>query len=379
MEEVDLLKKLISINTINSDNGEKIKEIIKDYFGLKLAKVDFEEFEFEGIKNFVFSFGKGEKCFAFHGHYDVVPVEREKWDTDPFEPVEKDGYIYGRGAADMKGGVASLIVAFANLSKNKEVVDKCKVILMVTGDEEQTGLKGMKPTLDKIVKKFNIIRSLDTEPTSTNKGCDTIKNGRRGVFWLETIITGVPGHASSPSKFKNPIDGAYLVIENLRNYKLTDKPDMDKTTIVPTMVHSDGGAYNVVPTTAKIKIDMRYNYGTDPVLFMKNIETLLMKNGFGVEFKHAPIDAAFKNTDPKYEKQLVEIVKDVIGFIPSLETTGGTSDARFFTSLGIPSLEIGPRGYSNNIHGNNERVAIEDIVNTRKIAELAVIKWVEEL
>lgn len=356
---IELLKKLVSINTIDSKNSDQVFQAILDYLKEKNVPFEHQILEFEGVKNLLIRHRGEGPLLALNGHYDVVPVS-EGWSHDPFTPVIKDGKLYGRGASDMKAGVVANVEAFAQLAKEGK-----NVLLMVVGDEEKAGYKGTKPVLDAIEEKIDYAIVTEGMQGDQEFG-ESIKVGRRGVFWFEFTIIGKPGHASRPHQAKNPADAISSLLNVVQSMKLPDSPDMVPTTIVPTKISMDGGATNVIPREATITFDMRYNYAIEPESVPKALKEIVERLGYQASYKILENEPAFFNKDPNFLELVRRIMKSK-GYLAKPDTKGGSSDARFISAKGIPVLEIGPRAY--NIHSTDEYVVLEDV---EKLVDLLV-------
>jgi|GEM_PF-3650348 len=361
MDAIDLLKEMVRVNTVDSRNGDRIIKLVLGYLAKEGGAFTHERVSIDGVKNLIVYTGKKGPAFVLNGHYDVVPATRDGWATNPFEPVERGGFIYGRGTTDMKSGLAAQVSAFARYSRNP----RGRAILMVVGDEEKGGFRGTGPLVERLANKEKIARLLIAEPTSQNVLGDISKKGCRGVLWLNVAIKGVPGHASRPLQAKNPIEAAAGLITYLRTAKFPEKSNMVPTTAITTYAHSDSGATNVIPELAELNIDVRYNHGTKPANVVKMIERFIAKTGCRATVKILEDSPYFINKDKGFERIVAKVVKRHTGRRIKFTTVGGSSDARFFSYKGIPVLEFGTR--MEGMHGNNERVSIDDVRTLERI------------
>ncbi len=356
MNTINLLKEMIGIRTVNSENGEKIIALIQAYLNdlnLDIKKVQMEK---EGVVSAAF-FSHAPCTFVINGHYDVVEVNEEEWATQPFSPVEKDGLIFGRGASDMKGGLAAGISAFAELIKTGR-----PVCLMVVGDEEKGGHRGTEPLLEKLLTDGVIspnARAIIPEPLSVQKPCDHIKQGQRGVLEFVVKITGKGGHASIPQMLNNPIEVGSRLVTYLQSTRWPMGLGMEPTTISATSFQSTGKSPNVIPSSAMITFDCRFNYKTDPKTVEKAVVDFVKDAFCDVDIETIGVMGPSKNRDVEFVEQLKHVVKEVAGFVPFVSTLGGASDARFFVEKGMGAVELGPRPI--NIHAANEAVSITDV------------------
>ncbi len=349
---IEMIKKLIEINTVDSKNGDKIIEIILDY--LKGTDFKYEIVEKEGVKNLIAWKGDLKNVkIILNGHWDVVPAD-PKW--DPFLAREIDGFIYGRGSGDMKSGLGVAIDVFKN-SKRKDLM------LMAVGDEEKGGYKGTKVCVEWLKKKgVKPKYVLITEPVSEKEFGDAIKIGRRGVLWLDVRIKGIPTHASRPEKGKNPIDALSLFNQFTKNIKLPED-EMGKTSIAITSFISKSNAYNATPKEGLIRIDIRKNAATKTKEIIKRFKEFFNSLGYDAEINIKIDEPSFLNKDKRLENIVIESFKKY-GYNPRKSTTGGASDARFF-DCGRVELGI----VSRNIHSFEEHASIEEIKKLKNILE----------
>ncbi len=339
----ELLKDLIRVNTVNSANGGEIGRIVKEYLEGRGAKFKVREFEFEGIKSFVYENKSEGQCeLALCGHYDVVPALDWK---EAFEAVEREGYIYGRGACDMKGGLAAIIEAFAQLSESEK-----RIMLLVLGDEEKGGFKGAERVLEEIDLPKRMIL---TEPFSVKELGDKMRIGARGVLFLRGKIKGKGGHASRPHLADNPINKAEKLIKKVKEFDGSGDDALPATTLSLTQINASGGAINVIPSELTFAVDCRYNR-------VKNRE-------YVVEYLKEVCDEVEVVLDQREyinkDERLVEVVKNAIkeetGKEPLLSAEGGSSDGRFFCWKGCGVVEVGP--VARKMHAKGECVKYEEL------------------
>ncbi len=364
--ELELLKKLIRIKSVNSLGGGDITNRILDYLEERKAKFSHRILKFGNIKNLVLFAGEGEEAIVLNGHYDVVPASRKAWGTDPFDAHEEGGFVYGRGTCDMKGSLVSLVSAFADYACQPTEKQKGKVILMIVGDEEKGGKNGTIRVLESIIDDgIKVKKALVGEPNANEKFGDRIKNGRRGILWLKLSVKGRAGHGSRPREAKNPILTAVKIMNELRSLAFeTAGAETEPTTVSPTFLNSDGKATNVIPEEAILKLDIRYNHPKFPEKAERLIEHISKENECKVEIEREEYSLPFTNGDKNYEKELADLSKRMFGKQPIFEMKGGSSDAKYFVQYEVPVLEMGPAVH--NVHGNNEKVSIEDLSRMRR-------------
>jgi succinyl-diaminopimelate desuccinylase len=365
----ELLKKLISFPSLTPEEAGSFA-FIKSYLN------DFEiiETQKEGVKNiFLYKkFSDGPHvCFA--GHIDVVPAGGE-WLTNPFEAIEENGIIYGRGAADMKGGVA----AFLHTLKHTENF-KGTLSTLITSDEEGDALYGTVLMLEKL-KTMGMLPNfcLVAEPTCEQTFGDTIKVGRRGSINGKLKIIGRGGHAAYPDKAVNPILLASKILPRIADANLDEGDEyFDPSKLVITDIKSGYGKHNVIPSELEILFNIRNSTATDTQKVKSFIERILEEtkiDNFELQMSQSSNSFVINNNETTnlYFKTLKSSIHDILNILPNSSTAGGTSDARFMAAYNIDVLEFGPR--NETIHAPNECVGVSEIENLSKIFKLFVQK-----
>lgn len=327
---------------------------------------DTEHMDFEDTEN-IWSIRENEKgksdnhpCFVFAGHTDVVPPGNlEQWKTAPFDPVEKDGVLYGRGAADMKGSLASMMTA-----TRKFVTDypehKGSIAFLITSDEEGPFINGTIRVVEELMKRGQAIDyCIVGEPSSTAELGDVIKIGRRGSLtcWLTT--KGIQGHVAYPHLADNAIHRAAHFIDELVKIEWDQGNDHFPPTSLQVTNFKAGEAVNIVPGQAAIEFNLRYSTEQTHEQIKSRVEALAEK--------HTPeFDIQWKlNGEPFLTEShdLIDAVADSIKHVCNRETSaltsGGTSDGRFIAKTGAQIVELGP--INKTIHQVNECVAIDDL------------------
>jgi succinyl-diaminopimelate desuccinylase len=356
MEVIDFFKNLLSFKSITPDDGGSL-EFIKEYLD------DFEALWFNknGVKNlFLYKKqGRGEHlCFA--GHVDVVPAG-DGWDSDPFEPIEKDGYIYARGAQDMKSGVAAFVCAIKEV---KEFNGTLSVLL--TSDEEGEAKWGTKFALSEL-KKLHLIPdfAVVAEPTCEKNFGDCMKIGRRGSVNGIIEIEGVQGHAAYPKKAINPIHQISKILPSIAGVDLDSEDEFfEPSKFVITDIRSGMEVTNVTPGKLKMMFNVRNNTKTTP----KDIEEFVKRHFKDVKYSLKLSESAkpfLTNVDSKIVKLMDMAIEKVTSINPKHSTAGGTSDARFFAEYGVNTVEFGV--INDRIHAPNERTSKEEVKKLYKV------------
>lgn len=356
MTPPELLKKLLSFPSLTPDEAGSF-EFIKSYLS------DFEkiENEKEGVKNlFLYkSFGEGPHiCFA--GHIDVVPPGGG-WESDPFVPAEIEGTIYGRGAADMKCGVAAFLYALKNANDFRGTLST-----LITSDEEGDAIYGTVMMLEELKGRGMLPDfCLVAEPTCEKEFGDTIKVGRRGSINGKIKIIGRGGHAAYPEKADSPILHISRLLPLIANVMLDDGDEyFAPSRLVVTDVKGGYGKHNVIPSEVEILFNIRNGVSTDVQKVRNFIAAAMQKAKIETyELDIAQSSNSFVISKNEESKKYFDILKECVagttGIIPSASTAGGTSDARFVSAYGIKVLEFGVR--NETIHAPNECVKIDEI------------------
>ena len=361
---LELAKSLISKPSITPDD-HGCQAIMID----RLNKIGFEihPLKFGDVDNFWAVHGDSGPLFAFAGHTDVVPAGDENaWNTKPFEPTIKDGYLYGRGAADMKGGLASMVTATEKFIKENPN-HKGRIAFLITSDEEGVAVNGTVKVMDYLkANEQNIDYCLLGEPSSTSSTGDVIKNGRRGSLNGVLKINGKQGHVAYPHLAKNPIHLVSPALDDLCNQEWDNGNDyFPATSFQISNMHSGDGVTNVIPGDAQVKFNFRYSTETNKENLQKKVHEILDLHNldYSIEWSHS----GYPFLTPKGElvSACVEAIKKTKGIDTELSTSGGTSDGRFIAQEGTQVIELGP--VNATIHQINESVLVQDLDDLSEI------------
>jgi len=361
---LELAKSLISKPSITPDDLG-CQAIMID----RLKKIGFEihPLKFGDVDNFWAVHGDSGPLFAFAGHTDVVPAGDENaWNTKPFEPTIKDGYLYGRGAADMKGGLASMVTATEKFIKENPN-HKGRIAFLITSDEEGVAVNGTVKVMDYLkANEQNIDYCLLGEPSSTSSTGDVIKNGRRGSLNGVLKVNGKQGHVAYPHLAKNPIHLVSPALDDLCNQEWDNGNDyFPATSFQISNMHSGDGVTNIIPGDAQVKFNFRYSTETNKENLQKKVHEILDLHNldYSIEWSHS----GYPFLTPKGElvSACVEAIKKTKGIETELSTSGGTSDGRFIAQEGTQVVELGP--VNATIHQINESVLVQDLDDLSEI------------
>ena len=361
---LELAKSLISRASVTpDDNGcralmiERLEKIGFTIYPLKFGDVD----------NFWAVHGNNGPIFSFAGHTDVVPAgDDDAWESNPFEPTIKNGMLYGRGAADMKGSLASMVVATENfIEKNPN--HNGIIAFLITSDEEGVAINGTAKVMD-FLKDNNqkIDFCLVGEPSSTAILGDVIKNGRRGSLNACLRVKGKQGHIAYPLLADNPIHLVTPALNQLCNEQWDNGNDyFPATSFQISNIHSGDKVTNVIPGEVEVMFNFRYSTETTKEELQKRVNDILdsHKLNYFVEWSHS----GYPFLTPKGElvSACVDAIEKIKAIKPELSTSGGTSDGRFIAQEGTQVVELGPN--NSTIHQVNESVSVQDLEDLSKI------------
>ena len=370
-ETLELAKSLISKASVTPDDKGCQSIMIE-----RLKKIGFEihPLKFGDVDNFWATRGNGGPLFAFAGHTDVVPAGNEDaWNTKPFEPTIKDGFLYGRGAADMKGGLASMVTATENFVKENPNHNGT-IAFLITSDEEGVAINGTVKVMDYLKENNQKIDfCLIGEPSSTNITGDVIKNGRRGSLNGEINVQGQQGHVAYPHLAQNPIHLIAPALSELCKQEWDNGNEyFPATSFQISNVHSGDGVTNVIPGEAKVMFNIRYSTETTKEELKSKVHEILdlHKLDYYVDWSHS----GYPFLTPKGElvSACISAVKETKEITPELATSGGTSDGRFIAQEGTQVVELGP--VNATIHQVNESVLVQDLEDLSRIYSKVLTK-----
>jgi len=370
-ETLELAKSLISKASVTPDDKGCQSIMIE-----RLKKIGFEihPLKFGDVDNFWATRGNGGPLFAFAGHTDVVPAGNEDaWNTLPFEPTIKDGFLYGRGAADMKGGLASMVTATENFVKENPNHNGT-IAFLITSDEEGVAINGTVKVMDYLKENNQKIDfCLIGEPSSTNITGDVIKNGRRGSLNGEINVQGQQGHVAYPHLAQNPIHLIAPALSELCKQEWDNGNEyFPATSFQISNVHSGDGVTNVIPGEAKVMFNIRYSTETTKEELKSKVHEILdlHKLDYSVDWFHS----GYPFLTPKGElvSACISAVKETKEITPELATSGGTSDGRFIAQEGTQVVELGP--VNATIHKVNESVLVQDLEDLSRIYSKVLTK-----
>ncbi|MEM9975456.1 MAG: succinyl-diaminopimelate desuccinylase [Pseudomonadota bacterium] len=309
------------------------------------------------------------RSFGFNGHTDVVPPgDAGAWRFDPFSATEADGRLWGRGAADMKSGVAAFVAAAIDFVKGSP--PDGAIVITITGDEEGPARDGTRALLDQMAADGEAMTAcLVGEPTCPDLMGDMIKIGRRGSQSVAITATGVQGHAAYPHRAKNPVSAMAQLAAALVATPLDQGTEhFDPSTLAITTIDTGNPATNVIPATCAMTVNARFNdlhSGESIVAHLRDAAApIATETGVDFDFEPGPTSPAFLTPPGKLSALVAAAVEAETGRVPALSTSGGTSDARFIQAH-CPVVEFGLVGQT--MHQVDENVQIAHIHQLKAI------------
>lgn len=320
-----------------------------------------ERLPFGDVTNFWARRGNQAPLFAFAGHSDVVPAgPAEKWQSPPFQATIVDGMLHGRGAADMKGSLAAMVVACERFVA--EHPDHAGSIgFLITSDEEGPAINGTVKVVEHLeARQEKIDYCLVGEPTSTARVGDVIKNGRRGSLGAKLIVHGIQGHVAYPHLAANPV---HLAAPALAELAATEWDQGNQyfpaTSFQISNIHAGTGATNVIPGDLEVMFNFRYSTEFDHEQLQARVEAVLERHQLNYTIEWTLSGKPFLTPRGALVDATARAIRQVTDQETELSTTGGTSDGRFIAPTGAQVIELGP--INATIHKVNECVSIKDL------------------
>ena len=365
-ETLKLAEQLISRQSVTPEDAG-----CQDLMIERLSAIGFkvEKLRFEDVDNIWLRRGDAEPLYAFAGHTDVVPTGPVKqWQSPPFSPTYRDGYLYGRGAADMKGSIAAMVTAVERFVK-KHPGHKGSFAFLITSDEEGPSINGTVKVVEVLEARNEKIRAcIVGEPSSIDSVGDVIKNGRRGSLGGHLRIFGTQGHVAYPHLAQNPVHLFAPALAELCAIEWDQGNEFfPATTFQISNIQAGTGASNVIPGELEVWFNFRFSTEvTDQELQGRVIE-LLDRHLLKYELTWTLSGQPFLTPAGELVDAAKKAIKEVTGVNTQLSTSGGTSDGRFIAPTGAQVVELGPS--NSTIHKIDECVKADDLDKLSKIYE----------
>jgi len=369
-DTLDLTVELIRRPSVTPDDAGCM-DLIADKlepFGFKT-----EWFNFADTKNIWLRRGESAPLLVFLGHTDVVPTgPSEDWNSPPFEPTIRDGQLYGRGAADMKSGVAAMTMALARFV-DRYPDHKGSLALLLTSDEEGAATNGVVKVIQALQSRNEKIDwCLIGEPSSFDHLGDVVRIGRRGSLCGALRILGMQGHVAYPDKAENPIHRFAPALSEL-TAELWDQGNeyFPPTSFQISNLQAGTGAENVIPGRLEVLFNFRFSTALTEDQIKQRVHAILDKHELRYELSWRLSGAPFLTTRPELIEATQQALETVLKQRAKLDTGGGTSDGRFVAPTGAQVVELGP--INGSIHKINEHVRIEDIDKLSEVYEQVLV------
>ena len=369
---LDIAAELIRCPSVTPEDAGALA-VLERYLaplGFACERMRFSDKDTPDIDNLYARLGSGRPHFCFAGHTDVVPVgEASAWTVDPFAGEVRDGRLYGRGAADMKGSIASFVAAAQRIAAEGF---QGSISLLITGDEEGPSINGTKKMLETLKARGETIdHCIVGEPTCVERLGDMIKVGRRGSIngWL--TVTGCQGHVAYPHLADNPVPKLLEMLRRLEAHLLDEgTAHFQPSNLEITSVDVGNSATNVIPGSARAVLNIRFNdlhTGASLEKWMRDVcDAVAAETGARYTLKAVTSGEAFLTPPGAFSALIAEAAQKVTGVTPELSTSGGTSDARFIRAY-APVVEFGLP--NQTMHKADENAGIDDITRLADIYE----------
>ena len=367
---LELLKDLIARESVTPlDAG------CQNLLAERLAPLGFknERLDFGDTQNIWLRRGHEQPLFTFLGHTDVVPTgPLEAWFSPPFEPTIRDGKLYGRGAADMKGGIAAFITAVERfLARHPN--HRGSIAVMMTSDEEGIATHGVVKVVEVLEQRNEKIAwCLVGEPSSDKRIGDVIRVGRRGSLCAQLTVLGIQGHVAYPELAENPIHTFVPALKELTE-EIWDHGNacFPPTSLQVSNINAGTGAENIIPGSVKVQFNLRFCTELNEAIIKQRVHAILDKHDLKYELQWRLSGQPFLTAPGELIDATHAAIKAVTGFETQDDTGGGTSDGRFVAPTGAQVIELGP--LNESIHKLNEHVGLEDLEVLTRIYEQILV------
>ena len=355
---LELAQKLIGIPSISPDDGG-----CQQLLTAQLEELGFEieHLPYGDVSNFWASRGDASPLFVFAGHTDVVPSGLlDDWIDPPFLPTIKDGFLYGRGAADMKGSLAAMVTAVADFVASNPH-HKGSIGFLITSDEEADAVDGTVKVVRELKRRgVQITWCLVGEPSSETTLGDTVKIGRRGSLNGRAFIKGTQGHVAYPALADNPIHKSLAALAELvsREWDGGDQT-FPPTSLQISSLHAGSGAVNVIPGSLEVLFNFRYSPQSSVESLQQGCQQIFDGHGLDYSLEWNLSGEPFLTSPGQLITAVEQSIQKVTRGATALSTSGGTSDGRFISPTGAEVVELGP--VNQTIHKANECVSVNEL------------------
>lgn len=357
-EVLALTKDLINRRSVTPEDAG-CQPMMAEY--LSALGFDIESMVFEDTTNMWARRGNDGPVFCFAGHTDVVPSGREDaWQTPPFEATELDGYLHGRGAADMKGSLAAMLVATKRFVE-EHPQHKGSIAYLITSDEEGPFINGTTRVVDTLeARNEKITWCVVGEPSSTDNVGDIVKNGRRGSLTGDLVVKGIQGHVAYPHLARNPVhEASHALAELSKTHWDHGNASFPPTSFQVSNINGGTGAGNVIPGELHVMFNFRFSTEVTDQQLIQRVTDVLDKHELEYDINWTFNGQPFLTDHGDLVDATRASIEAVTGSATELSTAGGTSDGRFIAPTGAQVIELGP--VNATIHKVDEKVRIADL------------------
>jgi len=328
-----------------------------------------EKMHFGKVDNLWLRRGSEAPLFCFAGHTDVVPPgSLDQWKSDPFTPEIRDGKLFGRGTADMKGSIAAMCVAVERFI-DQHPEHSGSIAFLITSDEEGPAVDGTVKVIETLqARGENIDWCLVGEPSSSNQVGDVVKNGRRGSLGARLLVHGTQGHVAYPDLADNPIHKAAFALAELTNTPWDEGNEFFPATCLQiSNIHAGVGATNVIPGELEVLFNFRYSTAVTDTDLRYRTENILKRHNLDYTLEWTHSGKPFLTQSGKLVTAIHNAILTISDIKTQLSTAGGTSDGRFIAPTGAEVVELGP--LNATIHQANEHVGVAELETLGKYYE----------
>jgi succinyl-diaminopimelate desuccinylase len=371
IDTLELARALISRPSVTPDDAGCL-DLIAGH--LKPLGFTCERIDSGGVSNLWARRGSASPLLCFAGHTDVVPTgPLDQWTSPPFDPVIRDGVLYGRGTSDMKSSIAAFISAVASFVE-KHADHEGSIAFMLTSDEEGPATDGTVKVVEALRERGEApVYCIVGEPTSNKRTGDMIKNGRRGSLSGKLVVKGVQGHVAYPHLARNPVHEVAAAITELAQAEWDRGNEyFPPTTWQISNINAGTGANNVIPGEAHIKFNFRFSTASTVESLQTRVHGMLDRQGIEYDLDWSYDGRPYLTGRGDLVDAVARAIKKVTGIDTELSTTGGTSDGRFIADICDQVVEFGPTNAT--IHKINECIRLEDLEPLPKIYEQILVE-----
>jgi succinyl-diaminopimelate desuccinylase len=356
-ETLELAQQLIQRPSVTP-----LDEGCQELIAKRLTAIGFnvETLQFEDVTNLWATLGSSGPLFVFAGHTDVVPTGPENnWLYPPFSATVADGFLHGRGAADMKGSIAAMVTAVERFLAVSEL--NSRIGFLITSDEEGIAVNGTQKVIKELGdRNIKIDYCLVGEPSSSDQLGDTVKIGRRGSLGAKLVVTGTQGHVAYPQLAINPIHKILPVLRHLTDITWDEgNTSFPATSFQISNINAGTGATNVIPGRIEIVFNFRFSTELDAPTIKSRVTQLLDEAELDYQLSWSLSGNPFLTDTGKLVEAVSESIKKNCGYDTELSTAGGTSDGRFIAPTGAEVVELGP--CNATIHQVDEKITVAEL------------------